>query len=291
MAISCATHRINTSHGSMAVEDNGRGGTPLVSIHGNSSSRAVFIRQACSRLAERHRIISFDLPGHGESGNAPDPMRSYTLPGLADGVVELLTDLGIEEAVVLGWSLGGHIGIEMLPRFPGVKGLIITGTPPVRPGALAEGFVASPSTGLAGRKHLSEIEIDQFGRAMFGEPVPSFLRGAIGRADGRFRERLFEAARAGEGLDQRVTVENSKVPIAVINGSDYPLIKLDYVDGIAFGNLWRGQCRRLSAIGHAPFWHAADEFNAILECFLNDVTARPQAAISRPPSDNSKTMV
>jgi pimeloyl-ACP methyl ester carboxylesterase len=65
-------------------------------------------------LAENHRLIAFDLPGHGQSSNAPHPARSYTLPGLADACVELLEKLGVTEAIAFGWSLGGHIGIEMV---------------------------------------------------------------------------------------------------------------------------------------------------------------------------------
>lgn len=269
----CTAYRINTSHGSLAVEDNGGDGIPLVLIHGNSSSRDVFARQVHSRLGAHRRLITFDLPGHGESGNAPDPLCSYTLPGLAGAVIELLASLGISEAAVLGWSLGGHVGIELLSRTPRIKGLIITGAPPVRHGGMAEGFVGSPGTGLAGRTHLSEGEIAAFARAMLGEPVPPFLREAIRRTDGRCRQRLFEAAHDGVGVDQRLAVERSKVPIAVINGRDDPLIKLDYIESIPFGNLWSGRCLCLSGVGHAPFWHAADEFNAIIERFLNDVTA------------------
>jgi pimeloyl-ACP methyl ester carboxylesterase len=47
-----------------------------------------------------HRFIAFDLPGHGESSNAIDPMRSYTRPGFADATVELLEKLGVTEAIV-----------------------------------------------------------------------------------------------------------------------------------------------------------------------------------------------
>lgn len=44
-------------------------------------------------------------------------MRTYARPGLAEAVLELLDRLALTEAVVVGWSLGGHIGIEMMPRF------------------------------------------------------------------------------------------------------------------------------------------------------------------------------
>lgn len=263
--------KVATSHGAMAVEDTGGDGMPLVLVHGNSSCRDVFRKQMSSMLAETQRMIAVDLPGHGQSENAADPARSYTRPGLAEAIIELFGQLGLREVVVLGWSLGGHIGIELLARFPGIKGLVITGTPPVRHGGFADGFVGAPQLGLASRKDLSPDEIDDFARMMFGAPIEPFLREAIARADGRCRQQLFETARAGLGVDQRIAVESSPVPIAVINGEADPLIRLGYLDSIAYGNLWDGCCHRLPGAGHAPFWHAAGKFNVLLERFLADL--------------------
>jgi hypothetical protein len=70
----------------------------------------------------------------------------------------------------------------------------------------------------------------------------------VARADGRFRKRLFEAARAGEGVDQRLIVEGSPVPLAVVNGGADRLVNLDYFDTVAYGNLWEGHCHRLASV-------------------------------------------
>jgi pimeloyl-ACP methyl ester carboxylesterase len=70
---------------------------------------------------------------------------------LADAAVELLGKLGVTEAIVFGMSLGGHIGIEMVPRFPEMRGLMISGGPPVGRNKMAQGFNASPAMGVAGQ--------------------------------------------------------------------------------------------------------------------------------------------
>lgn len=243
----------------------------MLLIHGNSSCRGVFQRQLNSPLPLRRRLVSFDLPGHGQSSDAPDPARTYTLPGLADAAIELLECLGISEVIVLGWSLGGHIGIEMMPRIPGMKGLIITGAPPVRRGGMAEGFVASPQFSLASRPNLLDEEVDAFASAMFGTSSEDFLRAAIRRADGRFRQILFSAADGRGGRDQRQAVESNSIPLAVVNGADDRLINLDYVDAVSYANLWETRCHRLDGVGHAPFWHASLEFNTLVERFMSDV--------------------
>jgi pimeloyl-ACP methyl ester carboxylesterase len=124
---------------------------------------------------------------------------------------------------------------------------------------------------LAGRQDLTEIEIDAFVQAIFGRSAEPFLRDAVARADGRFRKRAFEASRAGKGVDQRLTVETSPVPLAVVNGEADRFVNLDYFDTVAYANLWEGRCHRLAGLGHAPFWEAPDIFNSVLERFLRDI--------------------
>jgi pimeloyl-ACP methyl ester carboxylesterase len=69
-------YRVETSHGSLAAEEIGHGEIPLVMIRGNSYSRGVFRHQLHSSLSANHRLIAFDLPGHGESSNAPERSRA-----------------------------------------------------------------------------------------------------------------------------------------------------------------------------------------------------------------------
>ena len=284
MSSSTKQHMIPTSHGALAVEETGQGGIPVLLIHGNSFCRSVFRNQTQGQIARNHRFIAFDLPGHGESSNATDPARSYTRHGLADAAVELLDKLGVTEAIVFGWSLGGHIGIEMIPRFPGMRGLMISGAPPVSRNQMSQGFNASPHSGVAGKQELSEAEIDGFVAGIFGESADTFLRLAVARADGRFRKRLFEAARAGEGVDQRLITESSPVPLAVVNGGADRFVKLDYFDSVAYANLWEGRCLRLSGLGHVPLWEAPGDFDPVLERFLQDVEAGHACATKRSTS-------
>ena len=136
------------------------------------------------RFADGYRLISFDLPGHGESSDAPDPARSYTMPGYADAAVAVLDHMGVAEAAVFGWSLGGHIGIEMIPRFPGLRGLMISGTPPVGLTDVADGFIPSPHLPLAGQEQLSDEEIGDLAELSTGGPYEPFMREALpGRMD------------------------------------------------------------------------------------------------------------
>lgn len=260
-------YTLNTSHGKIAVMESGRGDLPVLLIHGNSSCYGVFQHQMEGPLAEQHRFIAFDLPGHGQSGNAIDPVRTYTLPGFADATLEVLAKLGIDEVAMLGFSLGGHIALEVAAQFRGVRGMMICGTPPVGRD-MSVGFIPAPHMRLGSQQQFTDEDVETFGHAIFGDKFPPFLREAITRADGVARKTMFEAARAGAGVDERWLVENLSVPLAVVNGADDPFVNLDYIDSLAYANLWEGRCIRMIGAGHAPFWQTPDAFNPVFARFL-----------------------
>jgi 3-oxoadipate enol-lactonase len=79
----------------------------LVLSNSLGSSLAMWDAQAAP-LAERFRLIRYDLRGHGASPVPPGP---YSLDDLGGDVIALLDHLGIERASLAGISLGGMIGM------------------------------------------------------------------------------------------------------------------------------------------------------------------------------------
>ena len=264
---------IDTSHGTIAVEISEGGGPDVVFIHGNSSCREVFNKQVAAPLFADYRLIRCDLPGHGQSSDAPDKLRTYTRPGLADAVLEILDTIKVREAVVVGWSLGGHVAIEMLSRSKMMTGVCLIGAPPTGV-VMAEGFCGRPLGGLGGKGELTTEEVDRFVAGVIGDAAEPFLRQAVARTDRDFRSMLFAGAARGTGANQRDVVTATSVPLAMINGADDQIINLDYIDDVPFSSLWQGRCFRVANAGHAPFWQTPDRFNAILSLFLADVAPR-----------------
>ena len=267
---------VETSHARIAVTDSEGAGPDVLLIHGNSSCKEVFRHQLEREIGRRYRCVAIDLPGHGASSDATDPQRTYTMPGYADTAIEVLDKLGIGKVAVVGWSLGGHIGIEMLPRSNDIAGLLITGTPPVGKGqeSVAAGFLPSEHMGLAGQEVFSDAEAELYAHATCGinAPFEPFLLDAVRRTDGRARRLMFEAFLAGVGSDQRQIVETSQVPLCVANGGAEPFVNNDYCRTIAYANLWHGRVHIFPGVGHAPFWEAPADFDAVLGRFLADVS-------------------
>ncbi|KAF2676072.1 alpha/beta-hydrolase [Lentithecium fluviatile CBS 122367] len=269
---------LNTDHGLISVTDTSlRNDAPaLLLIHGNSSSSKIWRHiQDSKRITERWRVVAFDLPGHGASSNAPDPETSYSMRGYAELATHILDHLNIKSVVVLGWSLGGHVGIEMVPLLKecgiALKGLMIIGTPPALGiEQINHGFsFEDPHMGLPGRKDWTDEEAEQFARTSAGEPFEQWMEDCAKRTDGRARLLMFKKFAEGVGLDQRKMVEeNGDVLVAVVNGGAEPYINLDYLDEIKWKNLWKGRCVRLEGLKHAPFWEKPEAFAEVLKEFL-----------------------
>lgn len=263
---------IVTPHADIRLTDSGGNGLPLLMLHGSGASRRVFDHQLSSPLGERHRLIAIDLPGHGESSDARDPAWGYSLPGFADIVADVLHALQIDRVAVFGWSLGGHIAVELMHRHPGVAGVMLTGAPPVGRGPIAmlRGFHANWDMLLASKEKFAQRDIERWAELCYGMSITPELVADIRRTDGRVRTMFSRSLMRGEGADQKRTVEEATVPIAVVDGERDPIIRHSYVVGLSIPTLWDGHVHVLPGASHAAFRDAPERFNALLMRFAAD---------------------
>ena len=141
---------------------------PVVLIHGNSSTKSIWDKQVNVLRNFDCPVLALDLPGHGDSENSPTPKITYSFPGYAAIISGLLDALGWSSVTVVGWSLGGHIGLELLANEPRLHSLLILGTPPVRlcANALEQAFYSEAQ--LAGKEKFSELDARTYGASMLG---------------------------------------------------------------------------------------------------------------------------
>ncbi|HWC25988.1 MAG TPA: alpha/beta fold hydrolase [Solirubrobacteraceae bacterium] len=89
-------------------------GPPLIFIHGLSGCWQNWLEQI-PHFARDHRVIGVDLPGFGQSEM---PAEEISISGYAECVDELMNQLGIDGAQIVGNSMGGFIGAELAINHP-----------------------------------------------------------------------------------------------------------------------------------------------------------------------------
>lgn len=266
---------IQTRYSDIALRDSGGAGYPLLLLHGSGASADAFRRQFDSPHLQPIRLLAPDLPGHGHSTDAID-LDGYGLTRLAEAVLQVLDKLKLEQVAVCGWSLGGHVAIEMMARSSVVSGAMLVGAPPVSKGpiGLLRGFRPSWDMLLASKPEFSPRDTRRFLAMCYGEGEPDEqLARALQRADGRLRQVFIRSMMRGDGADQKRVVEAAEVPIALVNGSDDPVVRLPYLETLAIQQLWTGRSLTVPGAGHSPFWSQADQFNELLGHFVRDVQA------------------
>jgi pimeloyl-ACP methyl ester carboxylesterase len=98
----------------MYYEIHGSGGVPLVMLHGAFANVDMF-GPLVPALAGTRTVITAELQGHGRTA---DIDRPFSFPQFADDVAALLQYLGVEQADVFGYSMGGYTAQQVAIRHP-----------------------------------------------------------------------------------------------------------------------------------------------------------------------------
>ena len=108
----------------LAYDDVGVG-PAVVLIHGYPFNRSLWTEQT-KALTSRFRVVTPDLRGFGESDTSEGPA---TMNRMAEDVAKLMDQLGIQQAVIGGLSMGGYVALAFVKQFPSrVKALVLADT-------------------------------------------------------------------------------------------------------------------------------------------------------------------
>lgn len=101
-------------HGDRVAYRDAGGGETLLLIHGMAGSSDTW-RAVIPQLAKKYRVVAPDLLGHGQSDK---PRGDYSLGAFAVWLRDLLDELGITRATIVGQSLGGGVAMQFVYQHP-----------------------------------------------------------------------------------------------------------------------------------------------------------------------------
>lgn len=97
---------------------------PLILLHGNGQNGSYFKNQI-DYFSSSYRVIALDTRGHGRS---PRGTKPFTIEQFSCDLYDFMEELGLAEAVILGFSDGANIAMKFAMNYPNrVKALILNG--------------------------------------------------------------------------------------------------------------------------------------------------------------------
>jgi len=92
----------------------GKGEPALVFIHCWTCNRSFWENQV-AEFSKTYRVVTIDLPGHGESGQG---RKTWSIESFGDDVSTVVKKLNLKRVVLVGSSMGGPIALEATRRMP-----------------------------------------------------------------------------------------------------------------------------------------------------------------------------
>ena len=256
------------------VEAGNASGRPILFLHGFSQCSLAWSRQLRSDLAEHHRLLALDLRGHGLSDKPRDGYGDSRL--WADDVDAVIRTLGLEQAVLSGWSYGPLVILDYL-RHHGegaIAGVHFVGgitrlgdakaTSVLTPEFLnlVPGFFSADSEESA-RSLTSLLRL-----CLREEPAADELYTMLGynlSVPPYVRQALLSRVVDNDDLLPRI-----RKPVLITHGTADAVVRPAVVDEHKAG-MPHAQIHLMADAGHAAFWDDAAAFNGRLREFADSL--------------------
>lgn len=224
-------------------------------------------------LAAAHRVIAPDLRGFGET---PLPGGSYAD---ADDVLHLLDVLGVDQAVIVGASLGGRVALEFAAQHPErVRSLVLLCS------AYRGLEVADPVIIEFGEREEELLDAGDIDGAValnvdtwVGPEASDEARASLAR----MQRRAFEVQLAADKLDpppqpRRVDVDATAIflPTVIISGA-HDAAHFREIAAVLANEIESSVAVELAWAGHLPALERPDETTALLLQHLANGPVRP----------------
>jgi pimeloyl-ACP methyl ester carboxylesterase len=275
--------RIHHMHG-------GRG-SPVLFIHGLGSSGYMEWRFNLEFAAARHRVYAPDLPGFGRTEK---PRARYGIPYFTRFIERYMVSRGLRSAAIVGASLGGRVALELALHRPElVRKLVLVnslglGRPSMQ---LTYGLITLPRVGEAFMKIAGDAL--QWAPARMIRGVAARYAGSsadlkrtmdddyfanlreLYAADGyqdaylsTVRSLITPKALFGTDYNLSGRLHEIKLPVQLIWGADDPLFPVAHA-ARAHSLIKDSRLAVIEGAGHTPQAERPEEFNRVLDNFLN----------------------
>jgi 3-oxoadipate enol-lactonase len=252
----------------LAYKEQGQGQAVML-LHGFCGSSAYW-DQLMPLLPDNYRFITPDLRGHGESGA---PETEYSMEAFADDMAALIKQLGLEQAIMLGHSLGGYATLAFGERNPELLtafGLVHSTAFPDSDAAKEARIKAIKSIWEKGLEpYVRDGLVPKLFSPAHLQTMPEAVRKAVTIG---LKTAPDAAVRTLDGMRQRPdrnhVLAEAKVPVLIAAGIDDQIIPVGRAFSVSGGHITQSL---LEHAGHMSMMEAPEQLAKIIIDFIATV--------------------
>jgi len=255
-----------------------RNRVPVVLIHGTAGSTDAWA-SSVPLFAQERRTLALDLPGHGQSDVGD--VASSSIASFATCVARVLETRGIDHAVWIGNSIGGHVALHAaVHASPRVRGLVLVNATGAHSASELDAFMHDPKAlraraGVARDTSLLHTALPLMFSNATSAAARRFLRVTSAARPGDVTQRTHAAIQAivssrDASLYGRLT--DVRVPTLVVWGEDDRLLEPDNATRLL--GIVGARLEKIAASGHMPHIETPAEFHRVVAPFLRTLDGR-----------------
>jgi 3-oxoadipate enol-lactonase len=214
-------------------------------------------------FTKRFRVLRYDTRGHGRSGVTPG---EYTIPMLADDVLQLLDFLHLDRVHFCGLSMGGAIGIDLGSRAPQRFYKLALCDTAAKFGTAETWHTRIRAVEAGGMRAVAGSVLGRWFTSAFREAHPDKTRVVLAMLENADPQGYVSNCAAVRDFDARQSLGNVRVPCLVLTGTDDPVTTPADARYLA-GRIPSAQYAEVSA-AHLSNIEARADFNGKVLAFL-----------------------
>lgn len=252
-------------------------GTPVVLIHGWPITGDMWENQANYLVSHGARVITYDRRGFGLSGHTWD---GYDYDTFAGDLHALIEELDLEDAVLVGFSMGGGEVVRYLSEYGEErvsKAVLVSAVTPFllktedNPDGIDEKEFDKIGTALLEDRNsfLSEFGSKFYGRSVINHTVSdAVLQWTQAMTYTASLRSIVASAKAWSTTDFREDMKRITIPVRVIHGTSDSTVPIDQSARKAMKFLTNATLSEYEGEPHGLFMTAPDKLNAELLDFI-----------------------
>ncbi|MEA2328348.1 MAG: hypothetical protein QOE68_3307 [Thermoanaerobaculia bacterium] len=253
-----ASGPVMTPNGEVYVDDGGRGGLPVLFIHGNGADSTQWEKQL-DHLRKTRRAVAVDLPGMGNS--APAATGDYSPKANADAVDAAVSSIGLKRFVIVGHSYGGAVAATYAAAHPEKVAAVI----------YADSAASVPAMSPPMQKFVDALRADRMKvtRIWFAPMLKPSSQAVQDRVFATVEKSKVDAF---AGALERLAGYDAKSVVNAYTGPKFVIYAADIESPASFRPQFLDlPAEKITGAGHWLMLDKPDEFNAALDKFLAQV--------------------